>query len=137
MTIWIGYHISESDPKCWDCLLKPWWKITCISPIVERKSRNKFKRNYLKNKKQFPGFLLHFSNLHDILHFYKKYISLIPQIFGKFLTPKIVLTWMEKSSCFRTPSASQRVHGSLTLPKYAQHHFCPKFSLIYDNLNRI
>ena len=40
-------------------------------------SRNKFKRHYLKNKKLFVDFLLHFWNVHE--HFEKKdeYPSLI------------------------------------------------------------
>ena len=42
----------------------------------------------------------------------KKKISLIGQIFWKLLTPKNLLTWMPKSSSFRTPSLSQSVHGS-------------------------
>ena len=29
-------------------------------------SRNKFKRNYLKNKKLFVDFLFHFLNVHEI-----------------------------------------------------------------------
>ena len=43
-------------------------------------SRNKFKRHYLKNKRLFVNFLLHFWNVHAIWeHFEKKdeYPSLI------------------------------------------------------------
>ena len=36
-------------------------------------SRNKFKRHYLKNKRLFEDFLLHFWNVHEIYkHFEKK-----------------------------------------------------------------
>ena len=43
-------------------------------------SRNKFKRHYLKNKKHFQDFLLHFWNVHQIQNILKKkneYPSLI------------------------------------------------------------
>ena len=43
-------------------------------------SRNKFKRHYLKNKKHFLDFLLHFWNVHEIQNILKKkdeYPSLI------------------------------------------------------------
>ena len=118
-------------------MLTHWLPITCILLITKRKSHNNFKCNYLKNQKQFLEFSLHFWNLHKLLHICNKYISLMSQIFGKFLNPKDMLTWMTKGAFFRTPSASQRVHGSITLPKPARHHFYPKFSLIYDMVNRI
>ena len=42
-------------------------------------SCNKFKRHYLKNKKLFLDFFLHFWNVHEIQKFWKKdeYPSLI------------------------------------------------------------
>ena len=39
-------------------------------------SRNKFKRHYLKNKKLFVDFLLHFSNVHEIYNILKKKMSI-------------------------------------------------------------
>ena len=62
-------------------------------------------------------------------------MSLIAQIFGKLLTPKNVLTWMPKSSSFKTPSCSQRVHRSQTLLKSARRHFYPNLPLIQDELS--
>ena len=35
-------------------------------------SGNKFKRHYLKNKRLFVDFLLHFSNVHEIYNIEKK-----------------------------------------------------------------
>ena len=40
-------------------------------------SRNKFKRHYLKNKKPFVDFLLHFSNVHEIYNILKKKMSIL------------------------------------------------------------
>ena len=38
-------------------------------------SRNKFKRHYLKKKRLFVHFLLHFWNLHEIYNILKKKMS--------------------------------------------------------------
>ena len=40
-------------------------------------SRNKFKRHYLKNKKIFLDFLLHFWNVHEIQNILEKNMSIL------------------------------------------------------------
>ena len=40
-------------------------------------SRNKFKRHYLKNKRLFADFLLHFWNVHEIYNILKKKMSIL------------------------------------------------------------
>ena len=40
-------------------------------------SRNKFKRDYLKNKKLFVDFFLHFWNVHEIWNILKKKMSIL------------------------------------------------------------
>ena len=40
-------------------------------------SRNKFKRHYLKNKRLFVDFLLHFWNVHSIENILKKKMSIL------------------------------------------------------------
>ena len=40
-------------------------------------SRNKFKRHYLKNKKLFLDFLLHFWNVHEIQNILKQKMSIL------------------------------------------------------------
>ena len=40
-------------------------------------SRNKFKRHYLKNKRLFVDFLLHFWNVHAIYNISKKKMSIL------------------------------------------------------------
>ena len=129
-------HLSESDPKCKDGLLRGWRLTTCILLIVEGNSRNQFKRNYLKNQKQFLQFLFHFLNQHEIFHILKKSIILMAEIFLKLLTPKNVLPWMPKSSCFRTPFGSQSVRGSQGVLKSGRDCFYPNFPLIQDKLSR-
>ena len=39
--------------------------------------RNKFKRHYLKNKRRFVDFLLHFWNVHAILNILEKNMSIL------------------------------------------------------------
>ena len=54
--------------------------MTSIPAPICRISRNNFKRNYLRNKKLFLDFLLHFWNVHEIWSIFKKkdeYPSLI------------------------------------------------------------
>ena len=55
-------------------------------------SRNKFKRNYLKNKKLFADFLLHFWNVHEIQNNLKKKMSILALLFQKLWTAKEVVT---------------------------------------------
>ena len=112
--------------------------ITCNLLIVERNYRNHFKRNYLKNRKVFLIFLFHYWKLHKMLHILKKRISLITEMFWKFLTPENVFHWIPKSSCFRRPFASQSVRGSQALIKSTGHRFSPNFPLIQNiSLNQI
>ena len=46
--------------------------MTSISEAIWRIYRNKFKRYYLRNKKLFLDFLLHFWNVYEILSIFKK-----------------------------------------------------------------
>ena len=55
-------------------------------------SRNKFKRHYLKNKRLFVDFLLHFWNVHEIYNILKKKMSILAQLFQKLWTAKEVVT---------------------------------------------
>ena len=54
--------------------------MTSILAAICRISHNNFKRHYLRNKRLFLDFLLHFWNVHEILSIFKKkdeYSSLI------------------------------------------------------------
>ena len=46
--------------------------MTSIPEAICRISRNNFKRHYLKNKRFFLDFLLHFWNVHEIYSIFKK-----------------------------------------------------------------
>ena len=47
--------------------------MTSIPAAICRISRNNFKRYYLRNKRLFPDFLLHFWAALNLEHFRKKY----------------------------------------------------------------
>ena len=100
----VGKHLSQSDPKFKDCLLTPWRLIRCILLIVERNSSNQFKRNYLKKQKQFLKILLHFWNLHKILHMLKKTISLMAEYFGNYWLRKMCFLEYQKEPVSEHPS---------------------------------
>ena len=55
-----------------DRFLTRWRQIACILLIIDRNSRNKFKRNYLQNHQYFVKILFHFRNLDKILSVLKK-----------------------------------------------------------------
>ena len=55
-------------------------------------SRNKFKRHYLKSKRLFVDFWLHFWNVHEIYNILKKKMSILAQLFQKLWTAKEVVT---------------------------------------------
>ena len=46
--------------------------MTSIPTAISRISRNNFKRHYLRNKRLFLDFLLHFWNVHVIWSIFKK-----------------------------------------------------------------
>ena len=52
------------------------------------------------------------------------------------MTPENVVTWMPKSSCFRTPFNSQSVHGSQTLLKLVWQDVYLDFPLILDKTSQ-
>ena len=55
-------------------------------------SQHKFKCHYLKNKRLFVDFLLHFWNVHEIQNILKKEMSILAQLFQKLWTAKEVVT---------------------------------------------
>ena len=49
----------------------------CTFAMIDKISHYMFKRHYLKNRKYFLNFLLHFCNLHKNIRILKKNISYI------------------------------------------------------------
>ena len=57
-------------------LVTRWLQITCVLPTIKGLFGKTLKPHHLKNKTQFLKFLLHFWNLHKILHILEKKVHL-------------------------------------------------------------
>ena len=51
--------------------------MTSIPAAMWRIYGNNLKRHYLKNKRLFPNFLLHFWNVHEIQSIFKKEMNIL------------------------------------------------------------
>ena len=116
-------------------MLTLWRLITCIVAVVERNSRNQFKRNYLKNQKIFLKVLLHFWNLHAIMHILKKTISLMAQIFLKYIFEIYIFKiffppWIRKRSCFRTTFQESKCWRFPSTAQICTESFLSQFSIL-------
>ena len=83
--------------------------MTSILFLTETTWRNQFGRNYLKNKKLFLNFFLHFRNRHEILNIFEQKMTFIADLFPKFCTAKKKVRYLSKKSCCKGPF--DRHHG--------------------------
>ena len=60
---WVGKGLSYWHAKSWDCFLTHCLPMKSILFFIGRIWRYQFRLNYIRNKKLFPNFLLHFWNL--------------------------------------------------------------------------
>ena len=110
---WILSHVSQSDLKCYDRLLKGWRPITCFLVIIERNSRNKFQPNYLQNRKHFLIVLLHFWKLHKNFSILKTEITFIPLIILELFSNMYLL------ECVKVPVSEHCLEVNvLSCPKH-------------------
>ena len=98
---------------------------------------NQFKCHYLRNKKTFLKFLLHFWNLHQIWNIFQQNMTLIGFVFTKLRTAKDMVREMSKNPGFRTPFDSQHAKGSKRLLKIARKHFYYNFSWLWEEKRKI
>ena len=96
--------------------------MTSILFLTETIWRNQFGRNYLKNKKLFLNFFLHFQNLHEILNICEKKMTFIADLFAKLRTPKNVVKYMSKKSRFKGPLDWQHGKRVQTLLRSKSQH---------------
>ena len=90
--------------------------------LTETIQRNQFGRNYLKNKKLFLKFFLHFQNRHEILNICDKKMTFIADLFAKLRTPKNVVRYMSKKSHFKGPFDWQHGKRVQTLLRSGSQH---------------
>ena len=99
--------------------------MTSILFFTETIWRNQFGRNYLKNKKLFLDFFLHFRNRHEILNICEKKMTFIADLFANLRTPKKVVRYMSKKSRFKGPfdwQHSKRVQTLLQSESQHRYH---------------
>ena len=96
--------------------------MTSILFLTETIWRNQLGRNYLKNKKLFLNFFLHFRNWHEILNICEKKMTLIADLFAKLRTPKNVDRYLSKKSCFKGPFDRQHGKRVQTLLRSGSQH---------------
>ena len=90
---WIRKNLSYWHAKSWDWILTHWLPMESILFFILTISRYQFRCNYVRNKKLFLQFLLHFQNLSEILNALNKKMTLTAFVFRKLRTPK---TWSGK-----------------------------------------
>ena len=96
--------------------------MTSILFLTETIQRNQFGRNYLKNKKLFLNFFLHFRNWHQILNICDKKMTFIADLFAKLRTPKNVVRYMSKKCRFKGPFDWQHGKRVQTLLRSESQH---------------
>ena len=103
-------------------MLTHWLSRTSTLFLTEAIYYNIFRCNYLRNKKYFLNFFLHFSYLDSNLKFFKKEMSLRADAFLKLRTPNNVIIQMSEMSRFR--GLFDKLHGNRaeTLLKSERHH---------------
>ena len=98
--------------------------MTSILFLTENIWRDQFGRNYLKNKKLFLNFCLHFRNRYEILSISEKKMTFIADLFAKLRTPKNVVRYLSKKSRFK--GLFDRQHGKRVqtlLRSESQHRY--------------
>ena len=137
-------------PWIWDIL--NWKKSLLVWFVILRlfvntlAADNKYSRCNLHNltqiqtpfslkQKPILDLLLQFWNMHQIKKILNRKLSILAYIFPKLYTPKELITWTSKISCFRTPFSKQRFNGFQTLLKPARHYYYLIFPWIWEILN--
>ena len=109
-------------------LLRHGLPITSILLRIVRIFRSPFKSSYLKNKKNFPSFLFHLWNLHQILNILKKKKIVVANVFPKSGTVQGLVTPLTIQCCLKISFESQHVKPFQTLVKSSWDHFYHIFS---------
>ena len=92
-------------------MLTRWLRMTSILFLIETIKRNQFRYYFLRNKKFFLIFSLHFWNLYQIFNIFKQKMTLISDVFPKLRPRK---TWLDKclkSDVSEDPLTSNMVNG--------------------------
>ena len=108
--------------------------ITSILSLIVRICRSLFKSSYLKNKKQFLGFLFHLTNLHQILNIFKKKKIIIANVFPQLATVQGLDAALTIQRRLKTFFNSQHVKQFPTLVKSSWEHFYHIFLSLWGKI---
>ena len=108
--------------------------ITTILSLIVRICRSLFKSSYLKNKKQFLGFLFHLTNLHQILNIFKKKKIIIANVFPQLATVQGLDAALTIQRRLKTFFNSQHVKQLPTLVKSSWEHFYHIFLSLWGKI---
>ena len=97
--------------------------ITIILFRFVRICRSLFKSRYLKNKKNFLGFLFHWWSLHQISNIFRKKKVVIANVFPKLVTVQGLVTPVTIQRRLKTSFDSQHVKRFQTLVKSSWERF--------------
>ena len=109
--------------------------MTSIPAVICRNYGNNFKRRYLRDKRLFLDFWLHFLNVHQISSIFKKKMNLLLELFRNYWLWKTWLLNRLKSLASEHHSPMNLFNGFQTLLKSAWHNHYPLFSWIRGNLS--
>ena len=126
---WVGKRLSYWHANSWDCLLTHWLLMKSILFLIGTIQRYQFICNYLRNKKSFVNFLLHFWNVHEYLNLLTKKMTLKYFVFPKLWTPE---TWSDKglkSPISENPSTSNMVN----VTKHCRNLYHTTFMIFIDH----
>ena len=99
-----------------------------------RIGRSLFKSSFLKNKKNYHGFLFHLWNLHQILNILKKKKIPIANVFPKLAIVQCLVTPLTIQRRLKTLFDSQHVKRFQTLVKPSWEHFYQIFSSLWGEI---
>ena len=87
----VAKSLSWWYEKYWDCLLIHWMPMTSILFLIQTIYCKMFWCNYLRKRKFWGIFFLHFRNLDPVLNIFKKKMTLIADVFLNVRTQKKVV----------------------------------------------
>ena len=108
--------------------------ITSILSLIVRICRSLFKSSYLKNKKQFLGFLFHLWNLHQFSNIFQKKKIVIANVFPKLVTVQGLDMALTIERRLKTFFDSQHVKRFPTLVKSWWEDFYHIFWSLWGNI---
>ena len=109
--------------------------ITSILFRIVRICCSLFKSSYLKNKKDFLGFLFHLWNLHHILNIFKKKKMVIANVFPKLATVQGLVTPLTNQGRLKTSFESEHVKRFQKKVKSSWEHFYHIFWSLWGEIS--